>query len=89
MHIFRILILSDGHQKIEMYKRFRGVNDLEDIEELQEEMVDRFGEYPEEVASLFQIAEIKVFALLVGVESIKQVKDEVTILLSEDTSESY
>ena len=36
--------------------------------------------------TLFQIAEIKVFALLVGVESIKQVKDEVTILLSEDTT---
>ena len=78
--------LSDGQQKIEMYKRFRGVNDLEDIKELQEEMVDRFGEYPDEVSSLFQIAQIKVFALLVGVESIKQVKDEVTILLSEDTT---
>ena len=86
MHIFRMLILSDGQQKIEMYKRFRGVNHLEDIEELQEEMIDRFGEYPEEVSYLFQIAQIKVFALLVGVESIKQVKDEVTILLSEDTS---
>ena len=89
MHIFLILILSDGQQKIEMYKRFRGVNELEDIKELQEEMIDRFGEYPDEVSYLFQIAEIKVFALLIGVESIKQVKDEVTILLSEDTSESY
>ena len=26
-------------------------------------MIDRFGEYPEEVSYLFQIAEIKVFAL--------------------------
>ena len=52
MLIFRILILSDGQQKIEMYKRFRGVNDLEDIKELQEEMVDRFGEYPDEVSYL-------------------------------------
>ena len=34
---------------------------LEDIEELQEEMVDRFGEYPDEVSSLFQIARIKVY----------------------------
>ena len=64
MLIFRISYISDGQQKIEMYKRFRGVNDLEDIEELQEEMIDRFGEYPDEVRYLFQIAEIKVFAIL-------------------------
>nr|WP_295970509.1 transcription-repair coupling factor [uncultured Bacillus sp.] len=82
------LYISDGQQKIEMYKRFRGVKDLQDIKELEEEMIDRFGEYPEEVAYLFKIAEIKVFALLVGVESIKQVKDEVTILMSEQTSGS-
>ncbi|MDA6161893.1 hypothetical protein OSK10_26870, partial [Escherichia coli] len=29
--------LSDGHQKIEMYKRFRGISSLEDVEELQYE----------------------------------------------------
>lgn len=78
--------ISDGHQKIEMYKRFRGATTLEDVEELQEEMVDRFGEYPEEVAYLFQIAEIKAHAIMVGVESIKQAKNEVTILLSEQES---
>ncbi|OLS34142.1 transcription-repair coupling factor [Bacillus sp. MRMR6] len=78
--------IKDGHQKIEMYKRFRGAQALEDIAELQEEMLDRFGEYPEEVAYLFQIAEMKVFALLAGVESIKQSKQEVTILTNERAS---
>lgn len=80
--------ISDGHQKIEMYKRFRALQMLEDVEELQEEMVDRFGEYPDEVAYLFQIAEMKVYALEAGVETIKQVKDEVTILTSEQGSEN-
>jgi len=78
--------ISDGHQKIEMYKRFRGVSSIEDIEELQEEMMDRYGEYPEEVSYLFQIAEIKVHAMMVGVEKMKQSKNEVTILLSEKES---
>lgn len=75
--------IKDGHQKIEMYKRFRGLESLEDMEELQAEMLDRFGEYPDEVAYLFQIAEIKVYALLNGVDQIKQVKQEVTILVNE------
>ncbi|PGV49993.1 transcription-repair coupling factor [Bacillus sp. AFS037270] len=78
--------IKDGHQKIEMYKRFRGAESLEDIEELQAEMLDRFGEYPEEVDYLFQIAEIKVYALLNGVEQIKQVKQEVTILVNEQVT---
>jgi transcription-repair coupling factor (superfamily II helicase) len=75
--------ISDGHQKIEMYKRFRGIQALEDIEELQDEMIDRFGEYPNEVAYLYQIAEMKVYALLAGIELIKQTKDEVIVLASE------
>lgn len=78
--------IKDGNQKIEMYKRFRGVSTVEEVEELQEEMVDRFGDYPIEVSYLFQIAFMKVYSLLAGVESIKQFKDEVTILLSEKES---
>ena len=51
-----------------MYKRFRGVTNIEEIQELQEEMIDRFGEYPNELRYLFRIAEIKVFALQLGIE---------------------
>ncbi|PLR93300.1 transcription-repair coupling factor [Bacillus sp. T33-2] len=78
--------ISDGHQKIEMYKRFRGITLLKDIEELQDEMTDRFGDYPDEVAYLFKIAELKVYAETAGVEAIKQMKQEVNILLSEEAS---
>ncbi|MCB6946144.1 TRCF domain protein, partial [[Eubacterium] rectale] len=42
--------IKDGYQKIEMYKRFRGIEMIEDIEELKEEMIDRFGEYPQQVS---------------------------------------
>ncbi len=80
--------LSDGHQKIEMYKRFRGITSLEDIEELKEEMIDRFGDYPKEVELLFKVAEIKVFANQERVESIKQVRQEITMLISEEGSKT-
>jgi transcription-repair coupling factor (superfamily II helicase) len=79
--------ILDGHQKIEMYKRFRGAQALEDIEELQDEMIDRFGEYPDEVTYLFLIAEMKVYALLTGVGLVKQTKQEVTILMNENVSD--
>ncbi|RDU34824.1 transcription-repair coupling factor [Neobacillus piezotolerans] len=78
--------IGDGHQKIEMYKRFRGIDGIEDLNELEEELKDRFGEYPDEVSYLFNVAEIKIHALNAGVESIKQVKDTITILLNEKGS---
>ena len=59
---------------------------MKKLKSLQEEMIDRFGEYPEELMYLFKITEIKVYALQLGIESIKQVKEEVTILLSDETS---
>lgn len=80
--------IKDGHQKIEMYKRFRSADTLEDIEELQDEMQDRFGEYPDEVAYLFQIAELKIYALQNGVEQVKQSKQEVTVLLNEEVTDT-
>ncbi|MEH6940689.1 transcription-repair coupling factor [Bacillus sp. JJ722] len=78
--------IADGNQKIEMYKKFRGVTTLEEIEELKEEMTDRFGDYPVEVEYLFGIAYIKVYSMNAYVESIKQQKQEVVILISESAS---
>ncbi|WP_409276188.1 transcription-repair coupling factor [Neobacillus sp. SCS-31] len=78
--------IRDGHQKIEMYKRFRGIEGIDDLNELEEELKDRFGEYPDEVSYLFNVAEIKIHALKAGVESIRQIKDTITVLLNEEGS---
>lgn len=80
--------ISDSKQKIMMYKQFRGVSAIEDIEELQEEMIDRFGDYPQEVGYLLQIANIKVLAMKEQIELIKQNKFEVTFLFSEQASQN-
>jgi transcription-repair coupling factor (superfamily II helicase) len=78
--------ISDGRQKIDMYKRFRAVTSLVELEELQEEIVDRFGEYPLEVDYLFRIAKIKVFAIQERIELIKQEKAMINLLIEEDAS---
>jgi transcription-repair coupling factor (superfamily II helicase) len=78
--------IADGHQKIEMYKRFRGISSVEEVDELQDEILDRFGEYPDEVSYLFLISEMKVYATAVGIESMKQLKQDITILFSEQAT---
>ncbi len=76
--------IGDSHQKIEMYKRFRNIGSLEDLEELREEMIDRFGDYPFQVGYLFHVAEMKVYANKAKLESMKQSKSVVTIFMSEE-----
>ncbi|TYR78308.1 transcription-repair coupling factor [Priestia megaterium] len=78
--------ITDGRLKIEMYKRFRSIETLEDVQDLQDEMIDRFGEYPVEVMHLFTVAKTKVYATKYLVESILQSKQDITILLSEEAS---
>ncbi len=76
--------ITDSAQKIDMYKRFRSADSFDEINELKEEMIDRFGDYPEEVADLFKVAEMKIYAARTKLESIKQSKDTVIILMSEE-----
>ncbi|WP_307893071.1 transcription-repair coupling factor [Bacillus swezeyi] len=78
--------VTDGKQKIDMYKRFRSVATAEEKSELQDEMIDRFGEYPKEVEYLFAIAEMKVYAIRERVELIKQEKDAVRLTIDEKAS---
>ncbi|HZH60669.1 MAG TPA: transcription-repair coupling factor, partial [Metabacillus sp.] len=78
--------ITDGRQKIDMYKRFRSITELQELEELQEEMIDRFGEYPVEVEYLFKIAKIKVFAIQERVELIKQDKETIIMLIEDEAS---
>lgn len=80
--------ISDGQQKIEMYKRFRNIESLDELEELREEMVDRFGDYPKQVEYLLTVAEMKVYARRVKLESIKQTKSDIILHMSpEGTAE--
>src|SRR5699024_7239097 len=44
--------IEDERQKIEIYKRIRELRDEEAYVQLQDEMIDRFGEYDDEVADL-------------------------------------
>jgi len=75
--------IHDGYQKIEMYKRFRAIENMEDIHELQDEMIDRYGDYPQEVNNLFLISEIKILAKQAGIELIKKDNDGIHLIFTE------
>lgn len=64
--------IQDEKQKIELYKKIRAVSNLQEVNELEEEIEDRFGDLPPSVRCLLQLARIRVYAMKYGVESIQQ-----------------
>ncbi|SDC72748.1 transcription-repair coupling factor [Shouchella lonarensis] len=75
--------IPDAKQKIEMYKRFKGAETIEELDDLRDEMLDRFGEYPKQVDYLLSMTKIKLLADVEGVEKITATSEVVTVLLSE------
>ncbi|WP_246125709.1 transcription-repair coupling factor [Alkalicoccus halolimnae] len=78
--------IPDSKQKIDMYKRFKSLTSLKDVSDLQDEMIDRFGEYPEEVDYLFSASKIKLYAKEHKLDSIAEKNNECKAILSEEST---
>lgn len=74
--------LSDERQKIEIYKRIRELETVEALDELQDDLIDRFGEYPAEVVHLLAIGEIKMNGDRALLERIRKYNGVITVVLS-------
>jgi transcription-repair coupling factor (superfamily II helicase) len=46
--------------RLDIYRRLAGASSVENVDEVDQELVDRFGTYPEPVASLLKIAKLRV-----------------------------
>ncbi|GAB4072132.1 transcription-repair coupling factor [Barrientosiimonas marina] len=79
--------ISDEKQKIDIYKQFQAVSSADDIGDLQDELIDRFGDYPEEIANLFTVTSLKRQAKEQRVESITERPGKLEMLISENRSQ--
>ncbi|MCR6104757.1 transcription-repair coupling factor [Salipaludibacillus agaradhaerens] len=78
--------IADSKQKIDMYKRFRSINSQRDLLDLQNEMIDRFGDYPPEVSYLMAVSKVKILAKQEGIESISEKNQQCKVVLSEEAT---
>lgn len=83
------IYISDERQKIEIYKRIRQINGRQAYEELGEELVDRFGEYPDEVAYLLEIGLLKYFADNALIASVEKIAQEIIIKLDKSSNNVF
>lgn len=64
--------ISDANQKVEIYRRIARNNGEGEIEGIEEELVDRFGDLPDPVQNLIGIARLKNFASKLNIKTISK-----------------
>ena len=64
--------VTDIRAKIDFYRRLAKLDDFQQIHQLEEELLDRFGRLPKSVQQLLQLAEIRLEATIWQIQSISQ-----------------
>jgi len=62
--------LHDVHVRLTLYKRISNAKDERELDELQIEMIDRFGLLPDQTKHLFQLTNLKLRAQAMGIRKI-------------------
>ncbi|MGT2930422.1 transcription-repair coupling factor [Streptococcus dentasini] len=81
--------ISDERQKIDIYKQIRELNSQQDYQDLQDELIDRFGEYPDQVAYLLEIGLLKSYMDNVFVELVEKKKQDVVVRFEKSTRQLF
>lgn len=73
--------MPDSQLRLRFYRRLARLDALDAVEELSQELKDRFGELPEPVQNLLYLLRIRILASEAGVESIVGNAQEITLAL--------
>ncbi|MBX3010143.1 MAG: transcription-repair coupling factor [Caldilineaceae bacterium] len=77
--------IADEGLRLQLYRRIAGVTHLETLDEMRQELIDRFGKdevtdsVPEEVENLLFQIRVKILALKAGVERIGRELDQLVL----------
>jgi transcription-repair coupling factor (superfamily II helicase) len=69
---------GDVHERLSIYKRLATVQTLEDLSDIQEELIDRFGKLPEPARALVETHRLRILAEPLGVIKIDAHAESVT-----------
>ena len=75
--------IKNEYQKLDIYKRIGAIESEEELEDMTEELIDRFGDIPKKVQQLLVIASLKSLAHSVYVTAIEQKGEEIRFTMYE------
>lgn len=76
--------INNAMHKIEIYQRIAAIRSEQEINELLDDLIDRFGEPPVSVMNLLSVARIKIFARILRVRSITQSKNNIKLVFDRE-----
>lgn len=68
--------IPNEYQKLDIYKRIASVENEEEMDDMVEELIDRFGDIPKKVQQLLEIAHLKSLAHQIYVIAVEQKSEE-------------
>jgi len=77
--------IENGSQKIEVYQNIALCTTDEDIKNVEEDIIDRFGKVPKEVNNLLEIAKIKGMCKNLGITKINQKQSSIVFNFNPET----
>ncbi len=78
--------IADSRQKIDLYQRIMAANSDAKLEDISQELRDRYGELPEKVRNLLIISKVKVRAEKLKIIEVKEDKNLVSCLFASKNS---
>ena len=70
--------IPSGEQRMDIYRRIAALRTAEQSQELLDELIDRYGEPPQPVLKLMDVALLRAEAVQIGVSDISQRGSEIT-----------
>ncbi len=75
--------ISDESSKLQMYKKIADIRTRDDEDEVIDELIDRFGDVPQETINLIKIAHIRYLASLLAITQIHQQDNKILFKFAE------
>ncbi|SHJ80322.1 transcription-repair coupling factor [Hathewaya proteolytica DSM 3090] len=74
--------VSSPLQKIDIYKKIAAIAETQDVEDIRDELIDRYSDIPTEVNNLIEISYMKSLANKLGVCDIKENDDKILFVFA-------
>jgi transcription-repair coupling factor (superfamily II helicase) len=71
--------IDDSNQRVDTYRKFSAVDNQAAIDDLVQELTDRYGPVPEAITNLAHLAGIRVLAKSIGVNTLTLKRDRLTL----------
>ena len=78
--------ISDTETRIEIYKTISAIRNEQDFSDVLDEIIDRFGDPPQQLYSLLEISAVKAQASELGIREISEKEDRILIYPEKEPS---